>query len=80
MKRRLSLITEIIAPYRIPVFNALAARDDLDLHVSPCLKQTRPSSIPTNDVCSLGFLFGRRGRRAARAGTLHARFDGLHAL
>jgi hypothetical protein len=31
MKRRLSLITEIIAPYRIPVFNALAARDDLDL-------------------------------------------------
>ena len=33
MKRRLTLITEIIAPYRIPVFNALAARDDLDLHV-----------------------------------------------
>jgi len=33
MKRRLTLITEIIAPYRIPVFNALAAREDLDLHV-----------------------------------------------
>ena len=33
MKRRLALITEIIAPYRIPVFNALAARDDIDLHV-----------------------------------------------
>src|SRR5215470_5152384 len=33
MKRRLTLITEIIAPYRIPVFNALSSRDDLNLHV-----------------------------------------------
>lgn len=33
MKRRFTLLTEIIAPYRIPVFNALAARDDVDLHV-----------------------------------------------
>jgi len=33
MKRRLALITEIIAPYRISVFNALAARDDVDLSV-----------------------------------------------
>lgn len=33
MKRRLTILTEIIAPYRIPVFNALAARDDIDLHV-----------------------------------------------
>lgn len=33
MKRRLALLTEIIAPYRIPVFNALAARDDIDLRV-----------------------------------------------
>ena len=33
MKRRLALFTEIIAPYRIPVFNALAARDDIELHV-----------------------------------------------
>src|SRR5271170_47728 len=31
--RRLVLITEIIAPYRIPVFNALARRPELDLHV-----------------------------------------------
>jgi glycosyltransferase involved in cell wall biosynthesis len=30
---RLVVITEIIAPYRIPVFNALAARGDVDLHV-----------------------------------------------
>lgn len=33
VKRRLALLTEIIAPYRIPVFNALAARDDIDLQV-----------------------------------------------
>jgi len=30
---RVVIITEIIAPYRIPVFNAAAERDDLDLHV-----------------------------------------------
>jgi glycosyltransferase involved in cell wall biosynthesis len=33
MKTRLTLITEIIAPYRIPVLNVLAARPDIDLHV-----------------------------------------------
>jgi glycosyltransferase involved in cell wall biosynthesis len=33
MTRRLVILTEIIAPYRIPVFNALAARADVDLHV-----------------------------------------------
>ncbi len=33
LKLRLLLVTEIIAPYRIPVFNALAACDDIDLHV-----------------------------------------------
>jgi glycosyltransferase involved in cell wall biosynthesis len=33
MKSRLILITEIIAPYRVPVFNALSAREDIDLHV-----------------------------------------------
>ena len=33
MKRRLALITEIISPYRTPLFNALAKRDDVDLHV-----------------------------------------------
>jgi glycosyltransferase involved in cell wall biosynthesis len=42
MKRRLALITEIIAPYRIPVFNALAAREDIDLHVL-FLSETDPS-------------------------------------
>lgn len=33
MKRRVALITEIIAPYRIPVFNALAENSEIDLHV-----------------------------------------------
>ena len=33
MKRKLLILTEIIAPYRIPVFNALAAREEIDLHV-----------------------------------------------
>ena len=33
MKRRLVIITELIAPYRIPVFNALAKRSEVDLHV-----------------------------------------------
>jgi glycosyltransferase involved in cell wall biosynthesis len=42
VKRRLALLTEIIAPYRIPVFNALAARDDIDLHVI-FLSETDPS-------------------------------------
>jgi glycosyltransferase involved in cell wall biosynthesis len=33
MKRRLTILTEIIAPYRIPVFNALARHEGIDLHV-----------------------------------------------
>jgi glycosyltransferase involved in cell wall biosynthesis len=33
MSRRVVIITEIIAPYRIPVFNALAQYDGIDLHV-----------------------------------------------
>jgi 1,2-diacylglycerol 3-alpha-glucosyltransferase len=42
LKRRLVIVTEIIAPYRIPVFNALAARDDIELHVI-FLSETDPS-------------------------------------
>jgi glycosyltransferase involved in cell wall biosynthesis len=33
MKRRVVILTEIIAPYRIPVFNALAEMPEIDLHV-----------------------------------------------
>jgi glycosyltransferase involved in cell wall biosynthesis len=42
MKRRMVLITEIIAPYRIPVFNALAACEEVDFHVI-FLSETDPS-------------------------------------
>src|SRR5271165_3927550 len=41
------IVTEIIAPYRIPVFNALAQRPEIDLHVvflsenDPTLRQWR---------------------------------------
>ena len=42
MVRKLVIITEIIAPYRIPVFNALAQRSDVDLHVI-FLADTDPS-------------------------------------
>jgi len=33
MNRRVVIITEIISPYRIPVFNALARHQEIDLHV-----------------------------------------------
>jgi 1,2-diacylglycerol 3-alpha-glucosyltransferase len=33
MSRRLVILTEIISPYRIPVFNALARREGINLHV-----------------------------------------------
>jgi len=33
MKRRLVILTEIISPYRIPLFNALALQSEVDLHV-----------------------------------------------
>src|SRR5271157_5094923 len=33
MTRKIVILTEIIAPYRIPVFNALARRAGVDLHV-----------------------------------------------
>jgi len=56
MKRRLTLITEIIAPYRIPVFTALAARDDVDLHII-FLSETDPSLrdwlVYKNEICFL---------------------------
>ena len=47
MTAKLVILTEIIAPYRIPVFNALAHRPEIDLHVvflsenDPSLRQWR---------------------------------------
>jgi glycosyltransferase involved in cell wall biosynthesis len=43
MKHRLVIITEIIAPYRIPVFNALAQHREIDLRVI-FLAKTDPST------------------------------------
>lgn len=43
MKHRLVIITEIIAPYRIPVFNALAQHPEIDLRVI-FLAKTDPST------------------------------------
>lgn len=42
MKRRLVILTEIISPYRIPLFNALTDHPDVDLHVI-FLAETDPS-------------------------------------
>jgi hypothetical protein len=33
MNRKTLVLTEIVSPYRIPVFNSLAERGDIDLHV-----------------------------------------------
>jgi len=33
MTRRVVILSELIAPYRIPVFNALARRSEIELHV-----------------------------------------------
>jgi len=47
MKRRLVILTEIISPYRIPLFNTLARTAEVDLHViflaetDPMLRQWR---------------------------------------
>ena len=42
MKRRLVIVSEIIAPYRIPAFNALAQHDDIEPHVV-FLSETDPA-------------------------------------
>lgn len=47
LTRRLVILTEIIAPYRIPVFNALAQRPEIELHIiflsenDPTIRQWR---------------------------------------
>ena len=54
MSRRLVILTEIIAPYRIPVLNVLARRAGLDLHViflaetDETLRQWR---VYKNEIC-----------------------------
>jgi len=54
MSCRLVVITEIIAPYRIPVFNALAREPEIDLHVI-FLSETDPNlrewRVYTDEIC-----------------------------
>jgi glycosyltransferase involved in cell wall biosynthesis len=53
MSCRLVIITEIIAPYRIPVFNALARHPEIDLHVI-FLAETDPTQrqwlVPKEEI------------------------------
>ncbi len=54
MSRRLVILTEIIAPYRIPVFNVPARRAGLDLHViflAETDKAVRQWRVYKNEVC-----------------------------
>src|SRR5438309_8970068 len=52
-KPRLVIITEIIAPYRVPVFNSLAAQGNVDLHVI-FLAETDPKlrqwTVPRKEI------------------------------
>ncbi len=54
MSKRLVILTEIIAPYRIPVFNVLARRAGLDLHViflAETDEATRQWRVYKNEIC-----------------------------
>src|ERR1700687_2350699 len=54
MSPRLVILTEIIAPYRIPVFNVLARRAELDLHViflAETYETLRQWHIYKNELC-----------------------------
>ena len=53
MKPRVVILTDIIAPYRIPVFNALARRKELHLHVvflCETDKQLRQWRVYTDEI------------------------------
>ncbi len=54
MTHRIALLTEIIAPYRIPVFNVLARREALDLHViflAETDQKLRQWHVYKNEIC-----------------------------
>jgi 1,2-diacylglycerol 3-alpha-glucosyltransferase len=54
MTHRIALLTEIIAPYRIPVFNVLAHREALDLHViflAETDRKLRQWRVYKNEIC-----------------------------
>jgi 1,2-diacylglycerol 3-alpha-glucosyltransferase len=54
MTHRIALLTEIIAPYRIPVFNVLARREAVDLHViflAETDQKLRQWHVYKNEIC-----------------------------
>src|SRR5437660_8573298 len=54
MSRKTVILTEIIAPYRIPVFNVLARRAGLDLHViflAETYEALRQWRVYKNEIC-----------------------------
>src|SRR5258708_14063755 len=66
MSRKTVILTEIIAPYRIPVFNVLARRAGLDLHViflAETDERLRQWRVYKNEICfSHQILSSWRGR------------------
>jgi 1,2-diacylglycerol 3-alpha-glucosyltransferase len=75
MKKKIAIVTEIIAPYRIPVFNALAAHADIDLQViflsetDPTLRQWR---VYKNEI---NFSYEVLPSRRIRVGGLNLLFN-----
>ena len=73
MSRKTVILTEIIAPYRIPVFNVLARRAGLDLHViflaetDEALRQWR---VYKNEICFSHQILPSWRWRAGRSGFL----------
>jgi 1,2-diacylglycerol 3-alpha-glucosyltransferase len=54
MRQRVVLLTEIIAPYRIPVFNALSRHEDMALHViflAETDEKLRQWPVYKNEIC-----------------------------
>jgi glycosyltransferase involved in cell wall biosynthesis len=73
MSRKTAILTEIIAPYRIPVFNVLARRPGLDLHViflaetDETLRQWR---VYKDEICFSHQILPSWRRRAGRGSLL----------
>jgi len=56
MTHRIAILTEIIAPYRIPVFNALAKHEAIDLNVIFFRKRTYFKAVARVQGRNLFFL------------------------
>jgi glycosyltransferase involved in cell wall biosynthesis len=73
MSLRLMILTEIIAPYRIPVFNVLARRAGLDLHViflAETDETVRQWRVYKDEICFSHQILPSWRRRAGRTSIL----------